>query len=227
MSSKVTALHGLPTSPRLFERLALEPEWELVSPQLGGLIPGGVESVWSLESCAESVREQVQDADVIVGHDLGGVIATMLAEPGQQVVLSGTALGWYWSLIRLTVLPGLRNLFYRKHGGRRFLSRGCLPEHAPSLLTAFAPEGLGWPQQMEGIARGMKPPARLAERLRDCDVHLVWGREDPWYPPMIARGIQRETGARIHWLECGHFTPWEDPEGFGQALHAARSGALK
>ena len=227
MSLRVTALHGLPTSPRLFERLVLEPDWHLVSPKLRGLTPGEVDLEWSLESCAESVREHVRDADLIVGHDLGGVLAAMLAEPGQQVVLSGTALGWYWAAIRFTALPGFRVLFYRRYAGKRFLSRGCRPEHADSLLAAFDSEGLGWSQQMESIARGMKPPSGLSERLRACDVHLIWGRSDPWYPPLIARKIQRETGARLHWLECGHFAPWEDPTGFQQALHAARSSALK
>ncbi|MEE2750617.1 MAG: alpha/beta hydrolase [Myxococcota bacterium] len=227
MFLRVTALHGLPTSPRLFERLALGPGWEVQVPQLEGLIPGEVEPNWSLASCAESVREEVREADLIVGHDLGGVLAAMLAAPGQQVVLSGTALGWYWAAIRFTAWPGLRTLFYRKYAGSRFLSRGCLPEHVDSLLAAFESTEVDWSTQMEGIARGMKPPARLSQRLRHCDVHLVWGRLDPWYPPVIARKIQRDTGARLHWLECGHFAPWEDPVGFQQALHAARRDALK
>ena len=137
MGRRVTALHGLPTSPRLFERLVLGADWALEAPPLAGLTPGDSFPHWTLESCAQSVEQQAREADVIVGHDLGGVIAAMLAVPGQQVVLSGTALGWYWSAIRFTTWPLVRALFYRRYAGRRFLSRGCLPEHAQGLLDAF------------------------------------------------------------------------------------------
>ena len=215
---KVVALHGMPTSPRLFERLMLPAGWELVTPQVPGLGPEGTPDDWSLRGCAEQLREQVESADILVGHDMGGVLVAMLARSGQTVVLSGTALGMYWTMIRATTLPGLRRFFYERHQGRRFLARGCLPEHADSLLAAFGDHGPGWPERMARIASRMKTPFGLPIVLRSCGVRLAWGRRDPWYPGYIARTIRRTTGGRLVWLEAGHFAPWEDPAGFSAVI---------
>ncbi len=215
---KVVALHGMPTSPRLFERLMLPAGWELTTPQVPGLGPEGTEDDWSLRGCAEALRHQAETADILVGHDLGGVLVAMLARPGQTVVLSGTALGMYWTMIRWTTLPGLRRFFYERHQGRRFLARGCLPEHADSLLAAFGDHGPGWSDRMALIASRMKTPFGLPIVLRSCGVRLAWGRRDPWYPRGIARTIRRTTGGRLVWLEAGHFAPWEDPAGFSAVI---------
>jgi pimeloyl-ACP methyl ester carboxylesterase len=215
---KVLAVHGLPTSPRLWERLQLPPNWELTAPQVPGLGDEGTPSDWSLESCVEELSPLANNADLLVGHDLGGVLSAMMARPGQSVILSGTALGLYWSAIRLTTLPQVHRWFYERHGGRRFLAGGCLPEHAGSLLEAFGDHGPDWAARMRRIAKGMKPPRDLARRLRSCGVRLIWGRRDPWYPHRVAGAVQRTTGGQLHWLSCGHFAPWEDPRGFAAVL---------
>ena len=215
---KVLAIHGLPTSPRLWERLQLPPNWQLTAPQVPGLGDDGTPPNWSLENCIEELDPLADTADLLVGHDLGGVLSAMLARPGQGVVLSGTALGLYWSAIRLTTLPHVHRWFYERHGGRRFLAGGCLPEHAGSLLRAFGDHGPDWPARMRQIAKGMKPPRDLARRLRSCGVRLIWGRRDPWYPRRVAGAVQRTTGGQLNWLSCGHFAPWEDPQGFASLL---------
>ena len=222
---RVLALHGLPTSPRLFERLELPTGWTLSAPPVPGLGDDGTPAEWSLSRCVQALQAQADDADILVGHDLGGVVAAMLARPGQAIVLSGTALGAYWLPINATALPGLERYFYRRHAGKRFLSRGCLPEHAPSLLEAFGEHGPDWADRMRLIAWRMRPPLFTAVRLRACGVRLAWGRQDPWYPAWVARTLERTTGGRLTWLESGHFAPWEDPRGFaavitGQALVA-------
>lgn len=214
----VVAFHGLPTSPRLWERLNLPEGWSLDAPEVPGLGADGTPPDWDLKSCAEALGSTISDTDLLVGHDLGGVIAAMLAQPGQTVVLSGTALGMYWAAIRMTARAPLQQLFYQQHQGTHFLSRGCLPEHAQGLLDAFGDHGPGWGDRMRTIARGMRPPMGLALRLRSCAVRLAWGRKDPWYPAWIGRTLKRTTGGRIHWLESGHFTPWEDPRGFTEVL---------
>jgi pimeloyl-ACP methyl ester carboxylesterase len=221
----VVALHGMPTSPRLFERLELPPGWSLEAPPVPGLGDDGTAADWSLRSCAEALRTRAEGADILVGHDMGGVLVAMLARPGQSVVLSGTALGMYWTMIRATTLPGLRGFFYRRHGGRRFISAGGLPEHRDGLLAAFGDHGPGWPERMCRVAARMKTPFGLPIVLRSCGVRLAWGRHDPWYPGPVARTVARTTGGRLSWLEAGHFAPWEDPRGFaavvtGRALEA-------
>ncbi len=215
---KVVAVHGMPTSPRLWERLDLPDGWAMETPAVHGLGPEGTPDDWTLRDVAERLRDVAESADILVGHDMGGVLVAMLASPGQTVVLSGTALGSYWTAIRWTTLPGLGHYFYDRHGGRRFLTKGCLPEHSGSLLEAFGDHGPGWPGRMKRVARRMKTPPGLPFRLRACAVRLAWGRKDPWYPPLIARTIRRRTGGRIHWLDSGHFAPWEDPAGFADVI---------
>lgn len=215
---RLVALHGLPTSPRLWERLVLPPDWMLSCPWVSGLGPEGTASDWSLEACAEQLSPQIEGADVVLGHDLGGVLAAMVAKPGQTLVLSGTALSVYWWAIRATAWPLAHRWFYQRYGGHRFLSHGALPEHSESLLAAFGDHGSGWSDRMRRIAQAMKPPSGLARRLRSCQVHLIWGQQDPWYPAVVAHAVQRGTGGALHWLPCGHFAPWEDPGGFSRVL---------
>lgn len=215
---KVVALHGMPTSPRLWERLRLPNGWALRAPAVPGLGVEGTPPDWNLADTADAVRAEAGSADVLVGHDLGGVLAALVARPGQAVVLSGTALGLYWAAIRLTAAPPLHRYFYERHAGRRFLRDGALPEHAAGLLEAFGDHGPGWPARMRQVAAAMKVPPFLALRLRGCGVRLAWGRKDPWYPPPIARTIQRTTGGTLTWLDCGHFAPWEDPAGFAAVI---------
>jgi pimeloyl-ACP methyl ester carboxylesterase len=183
-----------------------------------GLGDDGTPDDWSLTQCAEHLRPQTNDADVIVGHDLGGVLCAMTALPGQSVILSGTALGIYWKAIQWTALPLVHRWFFQRHGGRHFLSKGGLPEHADTLMEAFGDHGIGWPDRMRKIALAMKPPPDLGQRLRACNVQLVWGTQDPWYPPVVARSVQKATGGQLHWLPCGHFAPWEAPQGFARVL---------
>lgn len=213
------ALHGLPTGPRLWERIELPPGWRLRTPWVPGLGDDGTPDHWSLHWAARRLEGAVADADVLIGHDLGGVLAAMLARPGQPVVLSGTALGPYWAAIRTTAWPFLNRAFYHRWAGRTFLRRGCLPEHRPALLEAFADHGEGWAERMRRIAMGMQPPAGLARRLRRAPVLLAWGRQDPWYPhPLITHGLRWTTGGELTLLEAGHFAPWEAPGGFSEAL---------
>lgn len=215
---RVVALHGMPTSPRLYERLVLPPRFDLECPWVPGLGPDGTPRDWTLQGCAEELAPAVDGADILIGHDMGGVLVAMLAQSGQTVVLSGTALGMYWTMIRATTLPGLRRFFYTRYGGERFIRKGCLPEYAPSLMEAFGDHGEDWPGRMQIVARAMKTPPGLPITLRSCGVRLAWGRKDPWYPPSIARTICKTTGGKLQWLDAGHFAPWEDPRGFAAVI---------
>lgn len=218
---RILALHGLPTSPRLFERLVFPVDWSVEAPSVPGLGDDGTPGDWTLASCVRALQPLARDADILIGHDLGGVLAAMLAQPGQSIVLSGTALGAYWLPINATALPGLERFFYRRHAGRRFLSRGGLPEHASSLLEAFGDHGPDWAARMRLIAWRMRPPIFTAVRLRACGVRLAWGRKDPWYPKWVAHTLQRTTGGHLSWLDSGHFAPWEDPKGFAAIVTGA------
>ena len=58
-------------------------------------------------------------------------------------------------------------------------------------------------------------------------MHLVWGRRDPWYPAPLARLTAAASGARLHWVESGHFAPWEAPGGFSEVLVAIGDSILR
>ena len=217
----IVALHGLPTSPRLWERIEVPRGYELRRPPVPGLGGDGTPDDWSLSWAARVLdqRWDCADADVLMGHDMGGVLAAMLARPGQKVVLSGTALGPYWRLIRATAWPFLNRAFYHQYAGKVFLRNGCLPEHRDALLDAFADHGEGWAERMRRIAKAMNPPRGLGRKLEGNDVLLAWGRQDPWYPPLpVGRAVAASTGGQLALLEAGHFAPWEAPGGFSEAL---------
>lgn len=209
---KIVAIHGLPTSPRLWERLPIE----VIAPALRGVATPEDRGDWSLESFVAEVLPLVDGDTVLVGHDLGGVIAAMCASRRRPraLVLSGTALGPYWAAVRLTAWPVLQRYFYEKYAGRRFLA-GSVGEGARAAVAAAFP-GLE-PARMRAIAREMRPPPGLARSLK-VPVRLVWGRDDRWYPPAVARAVARGCGASITWLPAGHLCMWEEPERFAAAV---------
>ena len=216
---RIVALHGLPTSPRLWERLEVPRGWVLERPPVPGLGPDGTPDAFSLEWAAERLRARTEGADVVMGHDLGGVLAAMLARPDQAVVLSGTALGHYWAAIRATAKPLVNRLFYHRYAGRLFLRNGGLVEHRGGLDAAFGDHGEGWAERMRTIAAAMRPPPGLGRRLRAQRVLLAWGRHDPWYPVLpVGRGLAWSTGGELAVLEAGHFAPWEAPTAFSERL---------
>lgn len=214
------ALHGVPTSPALWGRLPCAVE----APTLAGLSDGTPVPA-SLAGWLEALRPRVRPDTVLVGHDLGGVLAALLAveHPVRGLVLSGTSLSpAYWALVRASSWPGLERYFYRRHGGRKFLVGGLAPALHDDALQTFLP-GLAsddLPARMRAVARLMRVPADLVARLctRGVPIRLVWGRRDPWYPLPLARRLARQLGADLRVVEAGHLAPWEDPEGFAAAL---------
>ena len=199
----LVCLHGVPTSPALWSRLGLP----LIAPALSG----------TLAEQVAAVRPLVNSETVLVGHDMGGVVAAMVAldvRP-QRLILTGTALGPYWRMVRATAWPGMWRFFYQRHGGRRFVAGAVSPENRADALTTFPGAEA---REMRGVARSMCPPAGLAQKLRGMPVSLLWGSQDRWYPLAVARGIARASGADLQFVEGGHFVMWERPEGYAEHL---------
>lgn len=139
---------------------------------------------------------------VVVGHDMGGVVAAMaaLAAPPRAVVLTGTALGPWWALVRASAWPLLWRPFYRR----------------AEALAEFPGAD---PLAMRAIARSMRPPPGLAARLAAvAPVFLLWGRHDRWYPALVGAGVARGTGATVVTVPGGHLAPWEEPRAYASAL---------
>lgn len=219
---RIVAIHGLPTAPALWAGLPLP----VVAPALRGVATPEARDGWDLPGFVAEIRPLLTPDTVLVGHDLGGVVAAMAAldAPLRALVLTGTALGPYWAAVRATARAPLHRYFYERHGGRRFLTGAVSSARAAEVLAAFPPV----PElsaRMRAIAREMRPPPRLAARLRGrVPVHLVWGRSDRWYPPPVARAVARGLGAEITWVEEGHLCMWEHPDAYAAALGRALAG---
>jgi pimeloyl-ACP methyl ester carboxylesterase len=216
---KYVAVHGLPLGPRTWERV---PDVEPVA--LRGLATPEPRDDWSLGSFVEEIAPRLGPDVILVGHDLGGVVAAMaaLSYPVAGVVLSGTALGSYWAMVRATTLPGLRWAFYERHAGRRFLAGGVGEAVRNEFVEAMAPDIAAipdFPARMAAVAREMKPPRGLARDVAQrVPVRLIWGLHDRWYPQPVAFAISRATGAPVRWIDAGHYAMWERPDAWAAAL---------
>lgn len=216
VTTRIVALHGVPTSPALWASVPLRIE----APALQGVATVADRPDWSLDSFVAEVLPLLDADTVLIGHDLGGVVAAMAALRVRikHLVLTGTALGPYWAPVRLTARAPLHRYFYQRYGGRRFLTGGVSPIHADDVLAAFP----GVPDvsaRMCALARQMRPPPGLARAVATrVPVSLVWGRTDRWYPAAVAQAVARGTGAAITWVPGGHLCMWEEPEAYARAL---------
>ena len=200
----IVALHGVPTGPTIWSRV-----------DVGGNTPL---LTGNLAQQVADVEAMLTPETIVIGHDMGGIVAALAAlhSPPRAVVLTGTALGPYWAVVRASAWPGLWRYFYGRHAGRKFVAGAVSPERSREALAAFPGAD---PLEMRAIARSMRPPADLARRLAGVTkVFLVWGQRDRWYPPIVARGLARATRANIRWVPGGHFCMWEEPVAYQAAI---------
>jgi len=209
---KYLALHGIPITTDT---------WRLLSTPLQcysfvGLATQAQRTDWSLESFVAEVLPNIDEKTIIIGHDFGGVIAAMCAiqKKPAAVVLTGTALGRWWTLTRLSAHPVCRYFFYDLFGGTLFIRFGHNSKNTPTYSRDTIAD---WPQRMRTLAQQMKPPPGLAQRI-PCPLYLIWGKKDRWYPPLLAKKIARTAQAKIYWIDGGHYAMRDNPIAFDQAL---------
>jgi lipase len=82
--SPVLAIHGITSSSRSWPLLAQELERPVVAPDLRGrgrsnALPGPVGLVAHADDCAAALRAVTDQPAVVVGHSMGGFVATVLA----------------------------------------------------------------------------------------------------------------------------------------------------
>ncbi len=221
---RVLVLHGIPTGPRLWERVPWPQSWVVSAPPLPTVEAGGP-GPFDLEAVSDALAQECRNADVIVGHDLGGVLAAMRVRPGQGLVLCGTSLHRpYWDLMRTTAFPLLDRFFYDRHAGRRFLAEGCGDPHRAEAIAAFLDHGPDWPERMKRVARGLRVPWGLRRRLAGVATVWLWGAEDPWYPLALARWDAARTRSPLLVRGCRHLVPWEEPQAVVDAVRLAAAG---
>ncbi|MEC7985639.1 MAG: alpha/beta hydrolase [Myxococcota bacterium] len=209
-------LPGVPLGARAFDRL----QTEMSCHRFIGLSTSQYRDDWGLDSFVEEVSETVASR-MVLGHDFGGLIGAIasLRVSMKALVLTGSALGHWWCMTRWSALPGLHYFFYRAFQGQLFAQRGLSQRHRVHFERDFAGY-LSLPnlsERMRRTAQNIYPPKRLAQQLT-VPLFLIWGKNDPWYPPVVARRISKATGAPIYWIDGGHYCMWESPAEFDRAL---------
>ena len=209
------ALHGVPVGPKVWSKLSLSVE----TPSFTGIATNDSRSNWELESFVNEMTPYAE-GKIVLGQDLGGVVAAMLARRVRvrAVVLTGTALGPWWALTRLSAHPWLAPFFYRRFEGRLFARLGQMRPPKEGRLTPDI-SGPAFAERMKALALNMKPPKGLAQELKaHAPVHLIWGQGDLFYPPMVAMALSQALEAPIHWIEGGHYCMWEQADSFSKAM---------
>jgi pimeloyl-ACP methyl ester carboxylesterase len=222
-------LHGIPTS---------SDDWLEFLARTGGIAPDligfgrsgkGGHLDYSPAGLAGFVERLLEYLGVkemqVVGHDWGAVVGLTLAErnPGRvrRLVLCNpppTERREDWPrILRLWRTPALGELVMGSIPKRllaRELRRGCVRTDAwpDTRITAV------WDQFDQGTQRAI---LRLVRSARDdligsggpCPQNAVvlWGEEDPWYPPAVADAYAaRLPGATVERIAGAGHWPWLD-----------------
>lgn len=229
-------LHGVPTSGLLF-RDCVEPlvaaGFSLIMPDLPGYGDSeGIEPALRVQDHLDWVEEVLDhlglDRVHVAGLDLGGLLAAGLCLRGraEHVALTSTAIGPGWLPAKLTALPGPHLFFYKFYGGRRWLQQGVHPSRAEALLALHSPRlesDPGFVERMQDTALAfsfgewLRWPRELAATPNPK--RLIWGRDDRFFPPWMAKRIAGNLDCGVDWIDGGrHHLPFGHPETWAEAL---------
>lgn len=250
----VVLLHGIPTGAELWRGVLPElaaAGWRALAPNLPGYgltrPPEGGDR--SLAGAAETLAAWIDRARMapvwLVGHDLGGGVAQILAVRHPRLVgrltLGDTVVGDSWPVPPIRLLRALARLrLYRP------LAALGAPRHDPylrhQLRRAFATRRpsdeerrriffdgkVGDPRgrrEFEGHLRELDPrqTAAVEEELGGLEVptQLVWGESDPFQPwETVGRRLAARLPAPAATVVpgAGHFPMLERPRGYVDAL---------
>ena len=214
-------LHGVPIARPAWQRISIPLQIHLFR----GLATPEPRTDWSLPSFVDEVLPKIDEQTILIGHDFGGVIAAMasIQKQPRALILTGTALGPWWLLTRMSALPILRYFFYDLFAGQLFVRLSNRTGSQFELRPEVAIPNIA--QRMRSLANNMSPPKHLAQAI-PCPLFLIWGTQDRWYPTRIAKAISQTTNAPITWLNAGHYAMWEDPAAYTHALQNIQNQLL-
>jgi 2-hydroxymuconate-semialdehyde hydrolase len=230
----VVLLHGFPTSSHLWRDLvpALAPRFRVIAPDLLGYGASDKpeEAELHLRAQAGLVRELLEAlgvaAGAIVGHDIGGGVAQLLAlEGGVGTLVLVDAVSFdSWPIEGVRMLQaatdGQADRGFAEQVVRLTFDLGMghrerLGEH--DLEQYLAP----WrddPRALVRAARGIDGVGLVGtgDRLRalDARVLVLWGEEDPFQPAELAERLgETFPGATVGLLPgCSHFVTEDAPD---------------
>lgn len=223
-------LHGIPTS---------SDDWTPFLERTGGIAPDligfgrsgkGGHLDFSVDGLVDFVEDLLSHLGVeevqVVGHDWGAAVGLKFArrhpERVRQLVLcNAPALveGFEWPrFVRWWRMRGVGEMLMGSTTRTmltRALRQGCVEESAwtPARLDAV------WSQLDQGTQRAVLRLVRSAEEnMVGADendtmppITLLWGEDDPWYPPALADAYAtRLPGARVERIAGAGHWPWLD-----------------
>lgn len=173
----------------------------------------------------------------VVGHDIGGGVAQILAtrHPARvdRLGLVNSVCYDSWPIPEMKAIQGTSPLVERlparltMAGIERGLRRGFVHRERAELFLERFLEPFATPEGLDVFvehARALdsKPTRDLAPLLPELaiPVAVVWGRHDPFQKPEYARRLASDIpGATLTWIEeASHFAPADAPEPVAGAL---------
>jgi pimeloyl-ACP methyl ester carboxylesterase len=242
----VVYVHGIPASPRLWRRVIPQVEnarslaWEMVG--YGGSIPEGRGRDISVGKQADYLagwmRELELEGAVLVGHDLGGGVAQILAvrhpELVRGLVLTNAISYDSWPIPQVKLLRAAAPLVERlpdeafRFIYKSFMLQGHTNRHQADEAVA---EHFPYYEAADGAAAFVRQVRSLdvqdtlavSGRIPELDIpaHIVWGAADQFQKIGYGYRLAYELGAPLDRIEDGkHFTPEDFPSPVAAAVNS-------
>jgi pimeloyl-ACP methyl ester carboxylesterase len=231
----VVLLHGFPTSSHLWRDLVpiLAPRFRAIAPDLlgyGGSSKPEDPSALTIRAQAGHVRELLDrtgiDEFAVIGHDIGGGVAQLLALEGGvgTMVLVDSISFDSWPIEAVRMLqaadPGDANEAFVRGVVDLALDLGLAngDRLADADREVYLRPWIEDPAALIRAARGIDGIglAGTEERLGalDARVLLVWGEDDPYQPAELVEGLSDVLpGSTAALLPgCAHFVTEDAPE---------------
>jgi 2-hydroxymuconate-semialdehyde hydrolase len=231
----VVLLHGFPSSSHLWRDLVpvLAPRFRAIAPDLlgyGGSSKPTDPAALTITAQAAAVRELLRTLAVegaaVIGHDIGGGVAQLLAFEGgvRTLGLIDSISLDSWPIEAVKMIAGANDgdvteefatdvarlafdigMAYRERLGEEDLEKYLRPwREDPMALVRAA-------RAIDGVGL-----AGSEDRLQALDnrVLIVWGEDDPYQPPEWAERLgELIPGSTLALLPgCGHFVTEDAPE---------------
>jgi pimeloyl-ACP methyl ester carboxylesterase len=234
----VVFIHGIPTSPRLWRHViprmrgARSMAWEMVG--YGASIEEGWERDISVAKQADYLaawmREVGLESAFLVGHDLGGGVAQILAVHQPELVRglvlmdaisydswpipSVKAMGAMGSVVERMPNSAFRYIYgtflHRGHDDRD-RAKESIAEHWPYYERAGGAAAMI--RQVRSL--NVNDTLAIADQIPNLEVptRLVWGAADPFQKIGYGYRLAYELGGTIEPIEGGkHFVPEDHPD---------------
>lgn len=244
--SPVVLVHGIPTSPRLWRHVVPQVRgarlmaWEMVG--YGASIEEGRERDISVARQASYLASWMRAVDlgdgaIVVGHDLGGGVAQILAvhhpELVRGLVLTNAICYDSWPIPSVRAMRAAGPLVERLPDGvfrlvyanflqqahdDRARARESIEEHYPYYERAGGAAAMV--RQVRSL--DVRDTLAVADRIPDLDLpaRIVWGASDPFQRIGYGYRLAYELGAPLDRIEAGrHFVPEDHPERVAAAVN--------